>query len=97
MEKEIIGTSKERALPMPVDYWINVKDLLPKDVGLDWVQVQTVILPEGYWGVPETAEMRDGTWYSIEDTVVEQKDAVIVTHWRLLPAPPEDRAAGENS
>lgn len=89
MEKESIGAVKEGAFPMPVDCWINAKDLLPQDVGLDWVQVQTMMLPEGYWGVPETAEMRDGKWYTMDGTLLEENENVIVTHWRLLPAPPK--------
>jgi len=71
--------------------WINIEDLKPSDVGMDWVQVQTLLLPERQWGLPETAEMRDGEWYDMDDAPVEEENSVIVTHWRPLPAPPKKR------
>lgn len=71
--------------------WISVNDMKPDDADLDWVQVQTLLLPECSWGVPETAEMRDGKWYTIDDTPLEENERVIVTHWRPLPAPPKGK------
>ena len=68
--------------------WISIDDLKPSDVGMDWVQVQTLLLPERQWGLPETAEMRDGEWYDMDDAPIEEENSVIVTHWRPLPAPP---------
>lgn len=69
--------------------WISVETLKPEDAGMDWVQVQTMLLPECCWGVPETAEMRDGKWYTMDDMPLEENERVIVTHWRPLPAPPK--------
>lgn len=71
--------------------WISIEDLKPSDVGMDWVQVQPLLLPECCWGVPETAEMRDGKWYTMDDTLLEENETVIVTHWRPLPASPKEK------
>ena len=88
MKNESTVIEKERSFPMPVDYWISAETLSPEDVGLDWVQVQTMMLPECYWGIPETAEKRDGKWFTMDDVPLEDNETVLVTHWRLLPAPP---------
>lgn len=71
--------------------WISVKDRLPERCLHDWVLVQTMLIPEKYYGVPHIAELRDGIWYSNEcDKPLEETCGVIATHWMPLPEPPKE-------
>lgn len=72
--------------------WISVSERLPEKSKYNWVLVQYKIEPEGRYGVPHIAELRNGTWYDqkyygpLEETI-----GVKVTHWMPLPGFPKDK------
>ena len=68
--------------------WISVEDRLPENKR-DWVLVACKLMPEGFYGVPQVAELRRGVWWSERwDAPFSLNDAE-VTHWMPLPEPPE--------
>ena len=70
--------------------WVRTSERMPEKPEYDWVLVQAKFVPEGWYGVPHIAELRDGVWYSDGfDTPLEETAGVAVTHWMPLPARPE--------
>lgn len=66
--------------------WIPVTEQLPTRPEYDWVLVRTKMVPEGWYGVPHIAELRQGVWYSdCCDGPMEHQLGVKVTHWMPLP------------
>lgn len=70
--------------------WIPVTDRerLPKRPDYDWVLVRVKMNPEGWYGVPHIAELRNGVWYGMgynEDVPLEEYCSVTVTDWMPLP------------
>lgn len=66
--------------------WIDVLERLPEKPTYDWVLVKCQMVPEGHFGVPHIAELRNGVWYSDGiDTPLEETCGVKVTHWMPLP------------
>jgi hypothetical protein len=81
--KKLYGTMRDKGLA-----WIDVTEKLPTAPEHDWVLVKTKMVPEGYYGVPHIAELRNGVWYSTEyDTPLEETASVKVTHWMDIPDP----------
>jgi hypothetical protein len=73
-------------------YWISVDERLPEKPDYDWVLVKCQMVPEGYFGVPHIAELRNGIWYSdCYDGPLEETAGVKVTHWMPLPDDPVER------
>jgi hypothetical protein len=69
--------------------WIPVSERLPEKPEYDWVLVATKMDPEGWYGVPHVAELRDGKWFAQgDDKPLEEWCAVKVTHWMPLPENP---------
>lgn len=69
--------------------WISVKDRLPEKSKYDWVLVQIKMIPEGWYGLPHIAELRNGVWFAqCVDNPMEKELSVEVTHWMPLPEPP---------
>lgn len=64
--------------------WIPVEMILPPSPEYDWVLVRVKLMPEGYYGVPHVAELRDGVWYE-SCGELETRCSVKVTHWMPLP------------
>ena len=72
--------------------WISVAERLPEKSTYDWVLVQVKMDPEGYYGVPHVAELRNGKWFGmgyLDDMPLEESCGIIVTHWMPLPVVPE--------
>jgi len=71
--------------------WISVKQELPSREKYDWVLVQVKTVPEGWYGVPHVAELRNGVWFAqcLDDKPMENELSVEVTHWMPLPEAPE--------
>lgn len=68
--------------------WIGAEDP-PQKGEYDWVLVQVKLIPEDVWGIPERAEYKNGVWRDIQGRPLNTKYEK-VTHWRPLPAPPEE-------
>jgi hypothetical protein len=69
--------------------WINVEDRLPSRPEYDWVLVNVQMVPEGWYGVPAIAELRNDVWYfRHDDEPAEKHLSVKVTHWMELPSHP---------
>lgn len=68
--------------------WIDVNFKLPE--GHDWVLVACKLDPEGWYGVPHIAELRNGVWYADCFEVPLENAGVKVTHWMPLPEPPKE-------
>lgn len=69
--------------------WVSVKESLPSREKHDWVLVQVKLIPEGWYGVPHIAELRNGVWFDqYLDNPMEKALSVEVTHWMPLPEPP---------
>lgn len=74
------------------DGWISVKERLPKGPEYDWVLVQERFVPEGWYGIPRVAELRNGVWYGREiEEPFEKPYGVEVTHWMPLPEKSTDK------
>ena len=70
--------------------WIKTKKKLPNKDKYDWVLVIAKMIPEGYYGVPAVAELRNGIWYfRDEDNPVEETLGIEITHWMPLPNKPK--------
>jgi len=69
--------------------WIPVTERLPESPTYDWVLVLCRMDPEGYYGIPHVAELRNGKWYAdCCITPFEEVLGVKVTHWCPLPNSP---------
>lgn len=69
--------------------WISVEDRLP-DKQHDWVLVICEFVPEGGYGVPHIAELRNGVWYTDNMDIPLEEAFVKVTHWMPMPEPPKE-------
>jgi len=71
--------------------WISVKERLPQKPTFDWVLVLIKMIPEGWFGIPHVAELRNGVWFAecLDDKPMEKELSVEVTHWMPLPEAPE--------
>ena len=70
--------------------WIPVEKRLPDSSKYDYVLVSSIMVPEGYRGVPHIAEMRRGVWQSLGlEMPMEETLSVKVTHWMPLPRNPK--------
>lgn len=70
----------------PDGLWIPVTERLPQKPDYDWVLVKCQMVPEGYFGVPHIAELRNDVWYAdCFDAPLEETVSVKVTHWAPLP------------
>lgn len=80
---------------MALDCWINTRPRAiwnPVDPKLnnlnefdeDWVLVAVKMDPEGWYGVPFVAELRDGVWYDRCDVDIERAYSVKITHWKPI-------------
>lgn len=72
------------------------EDLPPKDK-YDWVLVRVKMDPEGWYGVPHIAELRNGEWWAMdcEDGPMEEWLHVKVTDWMPLPGSDERKTVIE--
>jgi len=71
--------------------WIDINTAPPKSLGYDWVLVKVKMEPEGWYGVPYIAELRNGVWYAqCLDSPMEEVLSVKVTHW--MPIPEDNKA-----
>jgi hypothetical protein len=70
--------------------WVSVKKCLPSRDKYDWVLVQVKMIPEGWYGIPHVAELRNGVWFAqcLDDKPMEKELSVEVTHWMPLPESP---------
>lgn len=69
--------------------WIDVNDRLPEHPEHDWVLCKVMLMPEGFYGVPQIAELRrDGKWHARDmDTPYEETVSAKITHWMPIPDP----------
>lgn len=85
MEKRKVPKKSGRHPWKPSDNsicWIPVEDGLPLKPEHDWVLVKVRLIPEGFYGVPHVAELRDGVWYcDCCDGPMEECLGLKVTHW----------------
>jgi len=63
--------------------WISVTERLPERPQYDWVLVRTKFVPDGGYGVPHVAELRNGVWYSQDCDLgpMEEILSIEVTDW----------------
>lgn len=71
----------------PHGRWVPVEEKLP-DKDHDWVLVACEFVPEGGYGVPHVAELRNGVWYADCYDIPLEDAWVKVTHWMPLPDSP---------
>lgn len=70
--------------------WNSVEAGLPLKPEHDWVLVKTRLIPEGFYGVPHVAELRDGVWYcDCCDGPMEEGLGLKVTHWADMTMIPD--------
>lgn len=72
-----------------VQKWILVAERLP-DKQHDWVLAACKLVPEGFYGVPHIAELRNGKWWADSGDFPLDEIGVEVTHWMPLPEPPKE-------
>lgn len=72
-----------------IQEWVSVDERLPEKQH-DWVLAACKLVPEGYYGVPHIAELRNGKWWSDDGKFPLIEIGVKVTHWMPLPAPPKE-------
>ena len=72
----------------PMQEWVSVDERLPEKQH-DWVLTACKLVPEGYYGVPHIAELRNGKWWADGGDFPLIEIGVEVTHWMPLPAPPK--------
>ena len=76
---------------MTKEQWIPISKRLPESPLYDWVLVATKLDPEGWYGVPHIAELRNGIWFDQQhDIPFEEQCGVVVTHWMPLPENPSN-------
>lgn len=68
--------------------WIPVSERLP-DKQHDWVLAACKLVPEGFYGVPHIAELRNGKWWADGGDFPLIDIGVEVTHWMPLPEMPK--------
>jgi hypothetical protein len=62
--------------------WVSVSERLPERPLYDWVLVRTRLVPEGFYGGPHVAELRNGVWYCREsDKPMEEELSIKVISW----------------
>ena len=71
-----------------IQEWVSVDERLPEKQH-DWVLTACKLVPEGYYGVPHIAELRNGKWWADGGDFPLIEIGVEVTHWMPLPAPPK--------
>ena len=78
--------------------WIPCSEYLPKDFGLDWVQVQFVDKDTGYIGIPNIAELRrDGKWHLQLDDKQEEdfiNNKYYASSWKIIEFSPDHMKSG---
>ena len=102
-EYEATGLSPEEINDMRTDWvvlkqlaeerkWISVEDRLPEIKGNHHSSDDVMVyLEDGGIGFSCLVENIFGqTWFECEHSAFSEDDLPVVTHWRPLPAPPED-------